>query len=344
MFRLFLFFSLSVCFSLPATQYLLHDMGLWDYGQSHATSINNSGQVIGYLFVENDRKTFIWEKEKGCRIIEKIPNGAYAVQINNKGQVLGDYYEKEGWWSPKHVLHPFIWSEKEGFRDLGSIDSENTKALSINDQGQVVVITTDSQCYLWEDGDYKKIDAATHVIMDKESNVVCGVLNDQEFAYVRRDPSDKKNPIALYRINLKTNEVMKVWNPKKDVPYLTCSNGQGTLAGYIVRPNRPNEYEGFVIGKGGAHTTIHNFCPNQMNERGVVVGSIYSDGNQDRGGIYQNECLLDINELLLPPEKQQIGVQGIVLLAGISNSGWVIGVAQTWDKFQAVLLIPQEEN
>jgi probable HAF family extracellular repeat protein len=85
------------------------------------------------------------------------PNLGVAASINNRGEVVG------GAGYPDGTLHPFLWTEATGMRDLGlmsadPLDAANTP-FQINDRGEMVGASCDatlSACrgYLWRNGEY----------------------------------------------------------------------------------------------------------------------------------------------------------------------------------------------
>lgn len=60
---------------------------------------------------------------------------SYAYDVNNLGQVVGEFLTAD-----QSAFHAFLYSAGV-FTDLGSADSPETVAFSINDQEQIVGIT-----------------------------------------------------------------------------------------------------------------------------------------------------------------------------------------------------------
>jgi probable HAF family extracellular repeat protein len=83
------------------------------------------------------------------------PNLGVAASINNRGEVVGGASAADG------TLHPFLWTEAAGMRDLGLMSGEPHDAANtpfqINDRGEMVGASCDatlSVCrgYLWRNG------------------------------------------------------------------------------------------------------------------------------------------------------------------------------------------------
>lgn len=161
---------------------------LIDYGvvcgqSSHATDINNQGQVSGwcYSFDHPGYQAFVWTLENG---ITDIGFGQ-ANAINDKGQVVGgtghaflwtategmvDLGTLGGDYSLAHDInnssqvvgysrtslgeyHAFLWSAKKGMIDLGTLGGNESQARAINDRGQVIgisrIATGEWRAFLW---------------------------------------------------------------------------------------------------------------------------------------------------------------------------------------------------
>jgi len=95
---------------------------------SHATDINEKGDITGFVWTSNGRSfppkegwSFRWKKEEDLTF---SPSAGLALAINNVGDIIGR--------SP-----PFLWKNDETFN---LIDHE---AKDINDQGQVTHCNTD---------------------------------------------------------------------------------------------------------------------------------------------------------------------------------------------------------
>lgn len=128
---------------------------------SNATSVNNSGWVVGHdgLAVDHgcvwafDRGPtgFVWTKEGGTRDLPTLGGkSTFPTDINDLGQVVGYDYTASG------QTRAFLWSDAAGMRDLGTLGGAWSKALGINNHGQVVGISTNAagqtRAVLWTVG------------------------------------------------------------------------------------------------------------------------------------------------------------------------------------------------
>jgi probable HAF family extracellular repeat protein len=129
------------------------DLGsLNGYSNSQALGINNLGQVVGgssnYLTTVHERigsnldnivldppcVPFFWTEKKGMIQLPMLGGlEGCAHAINERGQIVG--------WSltEAHEVHAFVWSSKNGIKDLGTLPGDvKSIAYGINNLGQVV--------------------------------------------------------------------------------------------------------------------------------------------------------------------------------------------------------------
>ena len=118
--------------------------GALEGGTAFAMSINDRGQVVGYLGVTHNRAV-LWQD--GVMTDLGTLGGARAVAhgINNRGQIAGASETSSGEW------HAFLWQDGV-MSDLGAIGTP----LDINERGQIVGWReTDvgwESAFLWDNG------------------------------------------------------------------------------------------------------------------------------------------------------------------------------------------------
>jgi probable HAF family extracellular repeat protein len=158
------------------------DLGALDGGsESQGIAINDRDQVVGYsqnttpealsisaLFGANygtQSRAFLWEKGVLQDLGTLGGNDAYAVALNESGQIIGFSYSDS---TPNlttgfPTLDPFIW-ESGKMTDIGTLGGKFGLAFWINERGQVVGQSnlagdTAFHPFLWERG--KLIDLGT---------------------------------------------------------------------------------------------------------------------------------------------------------------------------------------
>lgn len=123
------------------------DLGLQPFGNSMATAINDNGQVSGTsemletVIIDGSPmdvlvpRAFVWDAAGGIRDIGTLGGHfefTFANAINNLGQVIGYGGLADG------NERAFVWDEAAGMRELPTIAGGSTRAVAINDLGQVL--------------------------------------------------------------------------------------------------------------------------------------------------------------------------------------------------------------
>lgn len=167
------------------------DLGTLPEGgnQSEANAVNSAGQVVGaalntvpdqnsmqagtfwlwggdggpppYPYQE---RAFLWDQQNGMQDLGTLPGGtdAEATLINERGQVVGYSYTSS---APSSgclfgfslTTGSFVWDEKNGMQNLGSLGGTCTAAFDINNRGQIIGASNLSgdqsqHAFLWENG------------------------------------------------------------------------------------------------------------------------------------------------------------------------------------------------
>ena len=121
-----------------------------------ASDLNDAGVIVGtYTRTGVGFRAFVYQGGVFTELPPDPPglwSGASAV--NNSGQVVGHRSTGEG--DPVFPHEAFIWSEADGFLDLGVMNGPASSASDVNGDSAVVGWTGNggsvSEAYLWENG------------------------------------------------------------------------------------------------------------------------------------------------------------------------------------------------
>lgn len=100
---------------------------------THATGLNDNGDVVGYSYTGSAHHAFHWNQNSGMHDLGTLSGTGLSSPygVNNAGQVVG-YSSSDG------GDRAFIWSAADGMRDLGTLpDSSFSQGVAINASGQV---------------------------------------------------------------------------------------------------------------------------------------------------------------------------------------------------------------
>lgn len=124
-------FSL-VCMNAFADQsYKFIDLGLQESDRSEALLINDNGLVAGTFWLHGEKYFFLWDEKNGIRQIN-LPDTANIVALNNPGQIAGNYNNENG------QRRGYVWDERCGYFDIGTLGGDFTHIYDMNDFGHVV--------------------------------------------------------------------------------------------------------------------------------------------------------------------------------------------------------------
>ncbi|MBL8402492.1 PEP-CTERM sorting domain-containing protein [Accumulibacter sp.] len=119
--------------AVAAPVYTFTDLGPPGGTVSYGSGINNSGKVIGSIYVAGDQHATLWNGTTATDLGTLGGTSSFGVGINDSGQVVGWSYTTavgEGY-------HATLWNGT-AVTDLGTLGGTYSLAYGINNSGQVV--------------------------------------------------------------------------------------------------------------------------------------------------------------------------------------------------------------
>lgn len=117
-----------------------------DTDNIESCSINDTGQIVGYIHSTGGYKPIIWNSPTDYLTLN-VPG--WAWDINNNGMIVGEWIPSPG------EDHAYFRDEASGFADIGDFNSIFACANGVNDFGQIVGQYhpgDDIRGFLWSSG------------------------------------------------------------------------------------------------------------------------------------------------------------------------------------------------
>jgi probable HAF family extracellular repeat protein len=129
----------------------MQDLGTLYSGESRATDLNASSQVVG----TSDSHPFRWDRGTMTDLAPGEENTGGAEAINDAGQVVGSLSRG------RDASRAFLWTNGN-LQDLGTLAGEESAATDVNASGQVVGHSSigpssDARAFLWSKGQMRNL-------------------------------------------------------------------------------------------------------------------------------------------------------------------------------------------
>jgi probable HAF family extracellular repeat protein len=359
---------------------------------SDADSLNESGAIEGVSengLVDpalglNQMRAVTWKNGQITDLGTFGGNQSWSFGINNGGQVVGMaqnavpdpysiYYFVIFGVSSGTQTRAFLWDEKNGMQDLGTLGGNDAWAWGINERGQIAGTSYTNSApnpssgfptldpFFWDKGRMQDIGSLGGVVG------FVGALNKR--GQVIGGSSTASNPGACYvpsRQSLEfgdpnchpflwDNGVLTDLNTSSAGGMPISSDGMNDLGEVVGAAVFPNEvYDAYLWSKGVATDLGHveGDCYSEawaVNRSGQVVGDSFGCGLvfQHAAFLWENGSLVDLNTLI--PAGSNLD---LVFGNAINDRGEIAGIGvppgitpvDVFSEGRAFLLIPCDEN
>lgn len=333
-------FVLLHTFTLSAATYTVQDLGLLPgFESSHATDLNDRGQVVGWLETSNDvSRAFLWESGR-LKILSKVGGmESVASSINNHGEIVGAR-RRDG------ARHSFLWRNGECL-SLGEIDRFPRLGLPgrfvaggvINDRSRVAARLTipdgNQRTALWSAGK-----TAFFGLMD-DGRICHGLAinNQDQIAGQVFDANQQSRPFVW-----RNGEFIDLGSLGGTRASATEINDQGTVIGWALPVEaKLSEAQAFVWNSEGGLRDLGTLGGKSsraygLNNHGQIVGYSQNDKKSFVACLWSNGRPYDLNKMT------EAGGWRLISAGAINDHGQIIASAFPPDggERRAVLLTPK---
>jgi probable HAF family extracellular repeat protein len=319
---LFCLLTILLLAALAAAQtYTVTDLGVLGGNISNATSVNDSGQVVGLSYINKQTSVFhafLWTSTAGMQDLGTFGGyNSYGEAINNAGQVVGcaDLSPSE--------THAYLWTQATGLQDLGTLGGPLSCAYGLNDNGQVVGYSTvtgndDQHAFIW---------SASTGMQDlgvpASSNTFANSINDSGQAVGTYYSSTGYHAYLWTQ----TGGIVDLGNLGEDYATAGSINSYGEVVGrssvegddtiaYLWTPQ--GGMRGLPIPAKYVDATA-----NAVSSRGVIVGFTLNPAIQQRATVWPNPTTVhDLNS---------VAVNSPIIMEmanGVNRNGQIAGVGR----------------
>lgn len=329
---IFLFALLAV--SVPAFSfqpYTIKEIGTLGGSWSEATALNDLGQVAGTSEKTDGYKhAFIWQGGSSTDLgILGSDFNSVANDINNYGEVVG--------WSGRGTDHPgrgFLHTD-DGMQEIGAFVGTTSDAHGINNGTQIAGEENnhvgDNLSFLWEADTYNYISGVgqfSHALAINEMGQVAGVGGDTDYyaPFIYDENTGLTWPEASSSYNCWIEDI----------------NDSGILAGWLVASGWEYGYPHIWDENGNMITlsTLGGTYGKAMaiNNSGQVVGGSDTEGGDQHAFLWEDELLVDLNDLLLDGANWEL-----IEARDINSYGQIVGYGTYDGATRGFIMIPIPE-
>jgi probable HAF family extracellular repeat protein len=299
-----------------------------------------------------------------------VPSGSVAVNINNRGEVIGNSNYEVG----NFYRHAFLYDSR-GMRDLGAFGCPESIVTAINDSSQIVGNASGgygSCAFLYQNGTMTDISSNSpypsfmpYAINSNGQIVGLAFENGcQAICYSAGTWKDLGNLGSSVSYATDINNSGQIVGTSKNnllknrafIYSGSTMSDLGTLGGAESWAEAINN-SGQIVGFASTSQVYHAFLYSDgkmtdidklnssyseargINNKGQVVGVYSGSDGQNHGFLYQNGVMTDFKSLIDPSVRWR-SMDGI----SINDLGWIVGAGYNAQNQQhAFLMIPVPE-
>ena len=293
-------------------------MGTLGGAYSVANDINNAGQIVGtsWRSIFPDERPFLWQNGTMTDLIaNSFSKAGEATSINDKRSIVG-------WISGANYGNQVLYIN--GATGI----SRPRYASDLNNAGQMVFKDNNGFNFLLDKGriahllgnfsEVSDINDAGHVIGTSSNG---GFLCDKGITYLT-PPGGFSSPLSIAPAVLCYNQ---------PVTYLGFSpykiNNAGQIIGSSVLWDKGKTTN---LGSLGGSTQARDII-----DKGAVVGSSWTSSGAERAFLWENDIMVDLNNLL----PQNLGWE-LIQARGINDLGQIVGAGRFNGQTRAFLIDP----
>lgn len=314
-------------------------LGTESTDKSRATSVNQSGVVVGRYTDNNKTCDFMWSADEGLQVLtdESIENST-PPSINNNGQIAGVLKQKEktsywGYFERDVLVSQFyLYDKEEGVKVIGKPKGwDEINVIKLHDNGQIFVFDSAlREVARWDNGQFH--------LLTKDSDVTEYPLFVNSFG-----DSLVANPYESgFALKTADGNLLSIKNIDQKTftgSFVALNDRQEALCYH----KRPNSIDGYLWSPEAGMKFIGTLLPRSLNNYGEIVG-LYLDSTYFtltlRPCLYVDEKIIDLNKLIDIEHSALAGFEKLTDVTGINDAGLITGTATIAGKTHAVVLEP----
>ena len=336
--RLFLLL-ISIQVSLwGSTTFHIQDLGTLENQSSVATSINESGQVVGAFTLGEKKRAFFWDPTDGLiptYLTLSMKDHCWEPKIDQEGGLITTSEGEQSWLSSMFYSLPYqpgYWTPENGSleRPLPHSWGKNRVVIvACNLVGKYIVSDKDRSFFaVLHEGEYHKIPKEMFDDIQDINN------NDMVIGTVYSEVGNHKVPhIATYSLQEDKYDTI----PLKWKAFGRGINDHGDIIGVFENESK-GDREGFLLTHDKKFVHLGTFLPIAINNRKQIIGEKLVD-NASNPFLYKEGRCINLN-YVCHIQNPQNPWQKITRVYDINDRGQIVGRGHIHFAEHALLLTP----